>query len=39
MFKPFIINTIDVNGHKKTKKELENLTFDQNNIKINFCFI
>lgn len=35
----FIINTIDVNGHKKTKKELENLTFDQNNIKINFSIL
>lgn len=35
----FIINTIEVNGIKKSKKELENLTFDQNNVKINFSIL
>ncbi|WP_417940641.1 histidine kinase [Flavobacterium sp. RS13.1] len=35
----FVVNIIEVNGVIKTKKELENLAFDQNNLKINFSIL
>lgn len=35
----FIVNWVEVNGIKKSSKQLENLAFDENNVKINFSIL